>query len=644
VVTEPSNFQPERLSDSANAKRALEQAPQTVAEVLESISDAFVALDKQWRFTYLNRAAERLVLRTREDLLGKSVWEEFPEAVGSTFEREYRRAAAQGIMVEFEEYFPPLTAWFSVRAYPSASGLAIYFQNVNERRQRDEELHRATDRFGLAVAAVDGLVYDVDIATGTVVRSDGLFRLFGYDPEAAEGTVAWWEERIHPDDRTVCFASARQALADPSQAQYEVEYRLRHRDGHDVLVSDRALILRDEDGQAVRLVGTMCDITQRRRMEEALRASEERHRIISELTSDYNYTLRVDPDGSSTLELVTEGFTKITGYTLEQINARGGWPALIHPGDMHKATQGHQRVLSGKVNESIIRILSHEGSTRWVRNLNKPVWGAKENRVIRIVGAGQDVTERVEAEEQLRDSRQQLQALSRQLIAAQENERRRLARELHDELGQTLTAISVNLQAARVARGESSRTHLGEAITIVDRAIEQVRHLSLDLRPSMLDDLGLEAALRWYADRLLRRTGLAVHLDTNLGRTRLPAEMETVCFRVAQEALTNAARHACARRVWIELQHRASVVELLIRDDGSGFDPKTARKRAAEGANFGLLGMQERVELLGGQFTLESRPAQGTSIHARFVLLPTPRLQVPSQSTTNETDQGVARR
>jgi PAS domain S-box-containing protein len=622
VATKPADLHPYLESAAANGAHALGQTPQNIAEVLDSISDAFTTLDPLWRFTYLNRAAERLVRRPREELIGKVIWQEYPELVGSTFEREYRRAMGVGVTVEFEEYYAPFNTWFAVRAYPSAGGLAIYLQNVTERRQREEEFRLASERFRLALSAVEGAVYDADLITGIVVRSDGLFRVLGCHPDAAAPTVAWWEEQVHPEDREVGFARIRRALGDPEQRQLEVEYRARHRDGHYVLVWDRALILRDAEGRAVRIVGSICDITKHRQTEEALRASEERHRIISELTSDYNYALRVDADGTSELELVTEGFTKITGYTLDEINASGGWPALVHPDDMNTTFQEYQRVLSGKVSEVVLRILTRARSIRWLRTLNKPVWDTQEGRVVRIVSAAQDITEHMEAEQQLRDSRQRLQALSRQLISTQEKERRRLARELHDEIGQTLTAISVNLQAASVARGAASQTHLAEAITIVDRAIEQVRHLSLDLRPSILDDLGLEAALRWYADRQIRRTGLAIHLDTNVAANRLPAELETVCFRVAQEALTNVARHAQARRVWIELQQRASAVELHIRDDGIGFDPKTARKRAAQGASVGLLGMQERVELLGGQFTLESRPGQGTSIHAHFALSP----------------------
>jgi PAS domain S-box-containing protein len=386
------------------------------------------------------------------------------------------------------------------------------------------------------------------------------------------------------------------------------------------------------------------DVTARKRTEEALKESEERHRIITELTADYNYALQIEPDGSSSLELVTEGFTRVTGYTLFEVNARGGWTILIHPDDMETVLRDHQRVLSGEVTSSVLQIITREGAIRWLRYLNKPVWDSTRSRVIRIVGAGQDVTERVEAEEQLLESRERLQVLSRQLISAQENERRRLARELHDEIGQSLTAISVNLQAVKVVSGKSAQPHVEEAIAIVEKTIDQVRHLSLDLRPSLLDDLGLEAALRWYADRQIRRTGLTIHLDTNLGSCRLPAEMETACFRVAQEALTNVVRHARARRVWIELQQRGSAVELVIRDDGVGFDLKGARKRVSEGGCFGLSGMQERSELLGGEFTVESWPGQGTSIRARFVLGPDQQCQPSREITDRETDPGVVGR
>jgi signal transduction histidine kinase len=237
-----------------------------------------------------------------------------------------------------------------------------------------------------------------------------------------------------------------------------------------------------------------------------------------------------------------------------------------------------------------------------------------------VGGMAIDITERRQAEQEARESRRRLEALSRQLISAQESERRRIARELHDEIGQTLTAIGINLQAAGLAADEPSRQRLDEASAIVDHAIEQVRHLSLDLRPSILDDLGLDAALRWYANRQIQRTGLAVRLFTQLEDERLPTEVETTCFRVTQEALTNVARHAHAQRVWIELRQLPGAVELDISDDGVGFDLEIVRRRAAAGESLGLLGMQERVELLGGSFTADSQPGQGTRIYIRLPL------------------------
>jgi signal transduction histidine kinase len=212
-----------------------------------------------------------------------------------------------------------------------------------------------------------------------------------------------------------------------------------------------------------------------------------------------------------------------------------------------------------------------------------------------------------------------LQALSRRLLEAQEQERHRLARELHDEVGQVLTGVHLTLQSLRDL-GPGAAGPLTEAVTIVGRAIQQVRDLSLDLRPSMLDDLGLGPALRWYAERLTRRAGLTVHLAEPPPGPRPPAAVETACFRVAQEALTNAARHAGARQMWVELVRDPAELHLIVRDDGAGFDVAQARRRAADGGSFGLLGMQERVDLLGGRLEVESAPGQGTCVHASFPL------------------------
>ena len=212
-----------------------------------------------------------------------------------------------------------------------------------------------------------------------------------------------------------------------------------------------------------------------------------------------------------------------------------------------------------------------------------------------------------------------LQILSRQLLEAQENERRHIARELHDEIGQALTAVKINLQATQ-RTPDTLAAYVEDSISIVDRTLQQVRNLSLDLRPALLDDLGLVAALRWYVDRQAQRAGFTAQFVASPLETRPRADIETACFRVAQEALTNVMRHAQAQHVRVELRQHNTELYLLVRDDGKGFDVRTAQERAAQGVSTGLLGMQERVWLVSGQIEIESAPAWGTEIRARFPL------------------------
>ncbi len=241
-----------------------------------------------------------------------------------------------------------------------------------------------------------------------------------------------------------------------------------------------------------------------------------------------------------------------------------------------------------------------------------------------------EIVERKKVEVTLQANQQRLQSLSRRLVEVQEEERRRLARELHDEVGQVLTAVKLNLQAMqRVSDASAPGSGLEESIGIVDRALRQVRDLSLDLRPSMLDDLGLVAALRWYVDQQAQRAGFKAELAIGSMERHLSPALDTVCFRVAQEALTNVMRHAQAQQVQVELRQRDSELDLVIRDDGVGFDVNAALERASEGGSLGLLGMQERVQLVGGQLEIASEPMRGTEVRARFPLTPFPSPEAP---------------
>ena len=222
-----------------------------------------------------------------------------------------------------------------------------------------------------------------------------------------------------------------------------------------------------------------------------------------------------------------------------------------------------------------------------------------------------------QAEARLQTSTRQLKALSRRVLDAQEQERRRVAIELHDELGQLLTAIKINLQLSERFKDKAPADLYSENIRIVEDALQQVRHLATGLRPSMLDDLGLAPALKWMAEQSASRSGFEVTFQHDRQQVRLAPEIETACFRIVQEALTNITRHAQARHVDIVLRHEQGELLLSVQDDGLGFDLAAMHERAVAGGSLGVLGMQERATLLGGQLDIGSAPGRGCTVQLR---------------------------
>ena len=278
-----------------------------------------------------------------------------------------------------------------------------------------------------------------------------------------------------------------------------------------------------------------------------------------------------------------------------------------------------------------------------VRANARAIRGA-DGTILYYEGTIQDITERKQSEELLRQAKSdlelrvaertselrianvELRRLTQKVVLAQEEERERLSRELHDEIGQALTAVNFNLQAFQhLIVDPTVASRLQDSLNIVESTLQQVRDLSLDLHPAILGDLGLVAALQWYLDRQAERAGLTIDLVADPPKMNLPADLKTTCFRIVQEALTNTLRHAQAKKVQVELRQHDAELELVIRDDGTGFNVQAARQRAARGESLGLLGMQERVVLLKGRVKIKSACGAGTEIRARFPLFPADR-------------------
>lgn len=218
-------------------------------------------------------------------------------------------------------------------------------------------------------------------------------------------------------------------------------------------------------------------------------------------------------------------------------------------------------------------------------------------------------------------SQERLRALSRRLLEVQEAERGRLARDLHDDVGQALTALKIQLESLARADGAIA-PRVQECVETTRHTLERVRQLSLSLRPLQLDDLGLVAALRSHLDRQASIGGLTPHFAAAEAPHGVPADVETACFRVAQEAINNVLRHAQAQNLWLRLFTAGGRLALSVRDDGRGFELDAARRRGAAGASLGLVGMEERVALAGGTLDLRSSSGQGTVLLATFALQP----------------------
>ena len=326
-------------------------------------------------------------------------------------------------------------------------------------------------------------------------------------------------------------------------------------------------------------------------------------------------------DAESRYIQVNEAFMIACGLGREQILGRTPqdvWPAEW--GGKYIDTD-MQVVQSGQRMRYEEQRFSAAGEVRWFDTIKTPIFDA-QGKVVGTAGISREITDRKRTEQELRDSRSQLRELSAYLQSVREEERTRIARELHDELGQMLTAIQLGLGALDSALHAGSdasalQQGLGSLVALADSASQAVQRLATDLRPPILDGLGLAAALEWQTDAFVERTGIACELVLPQQLPPFISEIDTAVFRIVQEALTNVARHAAATRAEVTLQLEENGLTLRIVDNGKGMllSAPDGRRR------LGLVGMRERAYMLGGELKLQSSPGKGTQIE---VTLPLP--------------------
>ena len=380
------------------------------------------------------------------------------------------------------------------------------------------------------------------------------------------------------------------------------ECRIRHKNGDLIYVELNARRLENKSIQI-----TFSDISARVLAER--RYAEERNFALNALNTLPGIFFVLDNQGR--FLRWNRHFEDVTGYRMEELQLRG-LSEITPPELRERFSAVFRRALTGVRMEGEFEIHCYDGT-------RVPYYCVTDRLQTQgqlcVVVVGVDISERKQAEQRVNMYLEELQQLSARLLAIQEEERRGIARELHDEFGQGLTAALLHLKELTAQAGAGTFAgQVQQVATILTQLTQQMRTLSLNLRPSVLDDLGLAAAVRWYMRERVEPAGLHVTLDMDKSLPRLSTRIETTCFRVLQGVLTNVLRHAHAKQVQVSLHLADGVLTLTVHDDGCGFVVQQARRDAVSGKSLGLLGMEERVRLAGGKFSISSSSRRGTEV------------------------------
>lgn len=491
-------------------------------------------------------------------------------------------------------------------------GVHTILQDITERKKAEQALRESEAKFrGIFESDIVPFVFWQ--ADGRIVdANDAYLKLTGFTRvEMEEGLLRWWEmtppKNAEPRNLTPDEARSRGFLT-----SLEQEYELRDGRRLPVLIGSAYL-----EGFTDRGVGFAIDLTERKRAEEALRESEERLRLA--LEAGQMGVWDWDPQ-TNQAKWSKEHFTNfgLEPFSVEQTYHT--WAKQVHPDDLPRAVEAMKEAIEKRVEyRDEYRIIWHDGTIRWVGIRGKPLY-SEAGECIRMMGLSTDITERKLAEkalrrseEELRESNTRIEYLAGRLIVAQEEERKHIARELHDDLIQRVAAMAIGL--GRLERqipisDDSLRAQIAKLDERMSQLSEQIRRLSHELHSSTLEHVGLTAALKLYCAEFTTIQGIDINLNIQEGIEPVPAETALCLYRVVQESLRNVAKHSGSKVAEVALGIDDDGIELRIADEGVGFDLEDARERQG----LGLVSMEERVKLVHGKFDVKSLQGAGTEL------------------------------
>lgn len=517
-------------------------------------------------------------------------------------------------------------------------------QDITELKRTAAALAAGDARFRLAMEAVAGVVYEWHRHSGATYWSSGLARIFGVSGLDAENSRAWWHLNIHPEDLPRVRTEIRQAQK-AGDERLQMEYRMRHGAGHWLHVADCARIVRDTKGRLERVVGSLTDISARKQAEAELRrindsleqlvarrtaeadaraiALQESERFARATIDALDFALCVLDDSGRILAVnrIWREFGRANGGDERLLCEGADYLAVCSaaagpacPVASQVADAVRAAIAGGRQSFSVEYECHAPDKRRWfVMHLS----AFPSDGPLRLVIKHEEISDRKLAEEERLASARRIKRLAAHLETVREEQSASIAREVHDELGGTLTMVKLGLAMIGDTMEQAAPQHaaLNCVLDQVSTALQTVKRISTNLRPATLDTLGFIATVKWYAGQFSQMTGIATELHMP-AYVSLPRSVATTTFRIVQEALTNIAKHARAGRVVITIERDGQQLRITIRDDGIGLSEASQAKPDS----FGLIGMLERAQNLGGQLTFASAPGAGTHLDLHIPL------------------------
>lgn len=601
------------VTEQRRAEAALRESEDRYRDLVEHSLDLICTHDLEGRLLSVNELPAKILGYSREELIQKPMKEFLLKEGHASFDEYLKNIqttkVAEGSMVVLTkngerriwEYHNSLRT-DGVNT-PVVRGIA---HDVTERWLAEKALRQSEERFRLMAENIDEIFWLLDPKSlGAIYVSPAFERICERPVNSLFANPTSYRDLIHPDDAPRVL----EGLARLEQTnEFHEQFRILCPSGTK-WIEVWGFTAKDSFGKVSALVGTSQDITERRRAEEALRRNEELLRAaFDQVAVGFSMT-----DLEGRFLRVNEAYCRITGYTQEEL-LEMKFQSITHPDDLERNLSYTQRLLSGEIRSIVYqkRYIRRTGEFVWAQN-SVSVLSEGNGRVCGFVALTEDITGRKKAEEGL-------QELSGRLLQLQDDERRKIARDLHDQTGQNLVALSSTLGYLRTSIPSTNRRlrkSVSECQELADGCIREVRTLSYVLHPPMLDEAGLEDAIRHYVSGFAERTGIEVKLDISPNFGRLAQEEETALFRVMQESLVNTRRHSGSASATILLERTPQGVLLQISDQGRGIQGNGKRhiKEAGFAGGVGIQSMRERMKQVRGKLEIESGP-NGTTVRA----------------------------